>query len=86
MINTIVNCVIYFLIGAALDILGTLDVKAVQNGKALRSATVSWINTIISYISFYYIIQSPEYLLEIVCFATGGSLGAYWVIKTKLYE
>lgn len=86
MITTLINCLIYFGIGAVLDILGTIDVKAVQNGKALRSATMSWINTIISYISFYYIIQSPEYLLEIVSFATGGAVGAYWIIKTKLYE
>jgi len=86
MITTLINCAIYFIIGATLDILGTIDVKAVQNGKAFRSASVSWINTIISYVSFYYIIQSPEYFLEILSFATGGAIGAYWIIKTKRYE
>lgn len=66
-------------------ILGTIDIKAVQNGKALRSASVSFANTMISYIMFYYIIQSPQYLLEIIAFSLGGSVGAYFIIKKKWY-
>ena len=80
-----VRCTIYFIIGAMLDILGTIDVKAVQNGQALKSSFVSFINTMLSYISFYYIITSPEYLTEITFFAFGGSIGAYYVIKKKWY-
>jgi len=73
------------MIGAIQDILGTLDVKAVQNDKALKSAIVSWINTILSWVAFYYIIQSPDYLVEILAYATGGAFGAYYIIKKKLY-
>ena len=77
--------IFYFIIGAVLDILGTIDIKAVQNGKAMRSASVSFANTVISYVMFYYIIQSPQYLLEIISFALGGSIGAYYIIKKKWY-
>ena len=85
MVEKYVIFFLYFVIGALLDILGTIDVKAVQNGKAGRSAIVSFLNTMISYILFYYIIQSPEYLMEIFFFALGGSVGAYFIIKYKLY-
>lgn len=84
-ITTALICGIYFIIGALLDVLGTIDIKAVQNGKAMRSASVSFANTMISYIMFYYIIQSPQYLLEIISFSLGGSVGAYYVIKNKWY-
>lgn len=83
--EVLIVCSIYFIIGALLDILGTIDIKAVQNGKALRSASVSFANTMISYIMFYYIIQSPQYLLEIIAFSLGGSVGAYFIIKKKWY-
>jgi hypothetical protein len=76
---------IYFVSGALLDILATIDIKAVQNRKAFRSSFVTFLNTIISYILFYYIIQSPEYLLEIISFASGGAVGAYVIIKKGWY-
>lgn len=82
---TALVCGVYFVVGALLDILGTIDIKAVQNGKALRSASVSFLNTMLSYIMFYYIIQSPQYLLEITAFSLGGSVGAYYIIKNKWY-
>lgn len=75
----------YFIAGAILDILGTIDVKSVQNGWALKSSIVSFLNTMISYLLFYYIIQSPEYILEIISFALGGSIGAFMIIKKKWY-
>ena len=81
----LVKVAAYFVFGAILDILGTIDVKAVQTGQALKSSFVSFLNTMISYLLFYYIIQSPEYLLEITSFAIGGSIGAYIVIKNKWY-
>jgi hypothetical protein len=39
----------------------------------------------ISYVMFYYIIQSPQYLMEIFAFSLGGSVGAYIIIKRKWY-
>lgn len=84
-IETALLCGAYFIVGALLDILGTIDIKAVQNGKALRSASVSFLNTMVSYTMFYYIIQSPQYLLEIIAFSLGGSIGAYYIIKNKWY-
>lgn len=84
-IEILLICLLYFVIGALLDILGTIDIKAVQNGQALKSASVSFLNTMISYVMFYYIIQSPQYLLEITAFALGGSIGAYFIIKKKWY-
>ena len=69
------------MIGAMLDILATIDVKAIQHGRALRSATVSFINTMISYLVFYHIITSPEYFMEIIAFSLGGAIGAYFIIR-----
>ena len=85
MVTIALICLFYFIIGALLDILGTIDIKAVQNGRAFKSAFVSFVNTVISYVVFYYIIQSPQYLLEIFFFALGGSVGAYIIIKRKWY-
>lgn len=82
---TLITCIVYFIIGAIQDILGTIDVKAVQNNQALRSAIVSWINTILSWVAFYYIIQSPEFMIEILAYATGGAVGAYYIIKHRWY-
>lgn len=73
--------VLYFMIGAVIDILATIDVKAVQHGKAGRSAVVTFINTVISYTVFYHIITSPEYMTEIIAFALGGAIGAYFIIR-----
>ena len=73
----------YFLIGGLLDILATMDVIAVQQRKAFRSAFVSFITTVISYVVFYYIMNSPQFLAEILIYSLGGSVGAYYIIKSK---
>ena len=73
--------VLYFMIGAVIDVLATIDIKAVQHGKAGRSAIVTFINTVISYTVFYYIVTSPEYMTEIIAFALGGAIGAYFIIR-----
>lgn len=80
-----VKLIIYFVAGALLDILATIDIKAIEHHRALRSAFVSFLNTMISYTIFYFIIQSPEYLLEITSFALGGSIGAFVIIKKRWY-
>lgn len=73
--------VFYFAVGALLDILGVVDVKAIQHGQAGRSAIVSFVLTVISYVCFYFIIQSPQALIEILFYALGGAVGAYYIIK-----
>lgn len=77
--------IVYFLVGGLLDILSVIDLKAVQHNKALKSATVTTISTIISYVIFYMIIQSPEALSEILFYALGGGVGAYIIIKKGYY-
>lgn len=77
----LIKLLLYFFIGALLDILATIDVRAIQEGKALKSSFVSFVNTMISYLVFYYIITSPEYVIEIISFAFGGSVGAYYIIR-----
>jgi len=70
------------------DILGTIDVKAVQNNKAFRSSVVSWINTVLSWVAFYYILRNPsleEDMITILAYATGGAVGAYYIIKKRWY-
>lgn len=69
------------MIGALIDILATIDIKAVQYGMAGRSAVVTFVNTVLSYTVFYYIITSPEYMAEIIAFALGGAIGAYFIIR-----
>lgn len=77
----------YFLLGALLDVLATIDVIAVQKRDAAKSALVSFILTVVSYVAFYYIMNSPEYLMEILFYSLGGSTGAYIIIKrTKSNE
>lgn len=76
-----IKLILYFIIGALLDILATIDVRAIQKGQAAKSSIVSFINTMISYLVFYYILRSPEYLFETFAFALGGSVGAYYIIK-----
>lgn len=71
----------YYCLGALLDVLATIDVIAVQKRKAAKSATVSFISTVVSYVAFYWIMNSPEYLTEIMFYALGGSIGAYFIIK-----
>ena len=85
---TLITCIIYFIVGAMQDILGTIDVKAVQNNKAFRSSVVSWLNTVLSWIAFYYIMSDPnidEDIIVILAYATGGAVGAYYIIKHKWY-
>lgn len=81
----LLKLIIYFVVGGLQDVLSTIDVKAVQNNKALRSASVTFINTLISYIIFYFIIASPQFLMEVFAYAMGGAICTYVVIKKKWY-
>lgn len=71
----------YFFVGALLDILGVVDIKAIQHNQAGKSAVVSFIITVISYVCFYFIITSPDAIMEILFYAAGGGAGAYYIIK-----
>lgn len=73
--------IIYFLIGALLDILSVIDLKAVQHNKAFKSAFVSFLSTMIGYYVYAEIIKAPEYVWELFAYALGGSVGAYLIIK-----
>lgn len=81
----ILPLVIYFLVGGLLDILSIIDLKAVQHNQAFKSASVTTISTIISYLIFYIIIQSPQAINEIIAYALGGGVGAYIIIKKGYY-
>lgn len=75
--------IIYFIIGAILDILSIVDFKAVQHFNALRSALVSFIASLLSWACFYYIITSPEVLSGIIAYSLGGAVGTYALLKSK---
>lgn len=76
--------IVYFIVGALLDILATLDVQAVARDKALRSASVSWLGTIIAYYIFYKIITGPDFFVGIIAYATGGFVGTIFIMRIKL--
>jgi len=69
--------------GALLDILATMDVQAVAKNQALKSASVSWIGTIIAYAMFYNIITGPDFLLGIIVYASGGFAGTMFIMRLK---
>jgi uncharacterized protein YebE (UPF0316 family) len=71
---------LYFIIGAVLDILATIDVIAVQDRSALLSSTVSFVLTMVSYAVFWKIMESPDRWSQLIVYALGGSVGAYLVI------
>lgn len=72
----------YFLIGAILDILGTLDVQAVQKRKPLMSGIVSFIGSVISiligtFIAVDFVQTGNTWLMvaQICSYSLGGSIG-----------
>lgn len=78
--------VVYFIVGGIQDFLSTVDVKAVQKNRAYLSATMGWINTILSYGVFYSIIISPNFLEGLLAYASGGWVGTVFGMKLLIKE
>lgn len=79
---------VYFFVGGLQDFLSTIDVKAVQQNRAYLSATMGFINTILSYGIFYSIIISPDFLAGLIAYSAGGwfgtVIGMKFLIKEKI--
>jgi len=85
----LIKLILYFLIGAFLDILGVIDFKATQHNKAFKAATVGFIGEILGYLVVFYIISfnlsNPvQAIIEIFSYCLGGAVGAYITIKKGL--
>lgn len=68
----------YFLIGAILDILGTLDTMAVLKHKPVMSGIVSFIGTLIGTLIIVDFAQNEDLLMTILyvsAYGIGGSVG-----------
>lgn len=73
----------YFLAGFILDILATLDIRYVQQDKALRSANVSFIGGAIYYFYLFDIILSPDRKMLVFAYLFGGWIGTIVVMRYK---
>ena len=77
------DLLLYFVAGFLLDMLATLDIQAVQKNQAYRSASVSFIGTVLSYWIFYSIIISPDFIEGLISYALGGAVGTILTMKRK---
>ena len=77
------SILIYFCVGFLIDMLSTLDVQAVQNNQAYRSASISFIATVLNYLIFYNIIIGPDFLMGLLSYALGGSVGTVLTIRRE---
>ena len=82
----ILKLIIYFIIGALLDIIGIIDFKATQHNQAFRAAGIGLIGELLGYLVVFYIISfnldNPvQAIIEIFSYCSGGAVGAYYTIK-----
>ena len=90
------NLLIYFIIGAIENILATIDVRAVQQGRAYLSATMGFILGIIGWLVFVHIAifnklftvtDLETYIhagIGILSYELGGFVGTVLAMKKKL--
>lgn len=76
---------LYFFIGALLDILSVIDLKAVQHKQAIRSAIVTIVSTVVSTYTYVYVARDPDSHAAIWAYAFGGGIGTYYLL-TKGYN
>lgn len=76
---------LYFFIGALLDILSVIDLKAVQFKQAFRSAVVTFVSTMVSTYTYIYVAREPNSHAEVFAYALGGAVGTYYLL-TKGYN
>lgn len=73
----------YFLIGAILDILGTLDTQAVVKRKPILSGIVSFIGTVVGTLIIVDFAQNGDWWLTVSyigAYGIGGSIGGSGMI------
>ena len=75
--------IVYFLVGALLDILGTIDTQCIIDKKPLKSAIISFVITMVWVFILSSIIVSPDKVIATICYALGGSVGAYFTVKRR---
>lgn len=76
-----IELAIYFAVGFVLDVLATVDIRAVQKKQAGLSAFMTIVGTILGTLVFIYIIKSPEFIPQVIAYAVGGGVGAFLIIK-----
>lgn len=75
--------IVYFLVGALLDILGTLDTQFVISKSPIKSAITSFVITIVWVFILSSIIVSPDKVVATICYALGGAVGSYFTVKRR---
>lgn len=74
---------LYFVVGALLDILATLDTQYVIDRKPLKSAIMSFTLTVIWVFILSSIILSPDKFWATISYALGGAIGSYFIVRRK---
>lgn len=75
--------IIYFIIGAILDILATLDTQAVIDIKPIKSSAISFTITILWVFALSSIVLSSEKAFATLAYALGGAIGSYFTVQRK---
>lgn len=70
-----------FIAGFIWEVFATVDIQAVQQHKAFKSAFFTFILTYTSYKIFYEIFSSPDTEISMLTVALGCALGAYLTVR-----
>lgn len=76
----------YFIIGFILNVLSTLDVRAVLLDRAFMSANVDLIGGILWYFIIVDIVLSPDRIWLILAYLAGGYVGTIFTFKSKIFK
>jgi len=75
MIEVIITILLYFIIGVAQSIIGTLWIMSLESRKVFLSGFISLLLTLMSFGVLAYMILSPDFLPRLIVYALGTGTG-----------
>ncbi len=78
-----IELILYFLAGLATDLVVTVWYIAIYEKKPMLAAVFSFILTMLTYGVFYTMIVGPDFLLNLIFYGLGGSVGTAVTILYK---
>ncbi len=73
----------YFIVGLILDLIVTRYTQAIQENKALLTALLSLVITLVNIFVYGFIILGTDFLGESISFALGCAVGSYIMVRKR---
>lgn len=78
---------IYFVVGIAVSILFTVQIRYIDHDKAIPASATSFLMTVVNFFLWYNILTQSEMvqgIIGILCYALGIGVGTFIAMKMKI--